>query len=181
MLIYRYMDFSGGSDGKESACSAGDPSLIPGLRRSPGEVNGNPLQYSCLENLIDSKAWWATAHGRDRHDWVTFTFHFSSYSVTAHESVRAHFLVSLTDCPANHFLWSSLCTLELSCELLDYIICSFCDPPASFCKYLSHRWPLLLQISSILHVTSFFVMFACYVVATLADSLPSEPPEKLNR
>ena len=49
--------FSGGfpcsSIGKESACSAGDPGLIPGLGRSPGEGNGNPLQYPCLENLMD--------------------------------------------------------------------------------------------------------------------------------
>ena len=45
MLIYRYMDFSGGSDGKESACSAGDPSSIPGSGRSPREGTGYPLQY----------------------------------------------------------------------------------------------------------------------------------------
>ena len=43
-------DFPGGSDGKESACNVGDPGLIPELGRSPGEENGNPLQYSCLEN-----------------------------------------------------------------------------------------------------------------------------------
>ena len=55
--------FSDGSDGKESACSAGDPSLIPGLGRSPGEGNGNPLQYSCLENPMDRGAWRATVHG----------------------------------------------------------------------------------------------------------------------
>ena len=46
-------DFPGGSDGKESACNAGDPGLTPGLGRSLGEVNGNPLQYSCLENPMD--------------------------------------------------------------------------------------------------------------------------------
>ena len=46
----------GGSDGKESACSAGDPGSIPGLGRSPGEGHGNPLQYSCLENSMDSGA-----------------------------------------------------------------------------------------------------------------------------
>ena len=51
--------FPGGSDGKESACSAGDPGLIPGSRRSSGEGNGNPLQYSCLENSVDRGAWWA--------------------------------------------------------------------------------------------------------------------------
>ena len=48
--------FPGGSDGKASACNAGDPGLIPGLGRSSGEGNGNPLQYSCLENLMDG-AW----------------------------------------------------------------------------------------------------------------------------
>ena len=47
------MGFPGGSDGKESACSTGDPGLIPRLGRSPGEGNGNPLQYSCLENPMD--------------------------------------------------------------------------------------------------------------------------------
>ena len=57
------MGFPDGSDGKESACSAGDPSLIPGLGRSPGEGNGNPLQYSCLENPMDRGAWRATVHG----------------------------------------------------------------------------------------------------------------------
>ena len=46
-----HMDFPGDSDGKESACNAGDMGLIPGSRRSPGEGNGNSLQYSCLENL----------------------------------------------------------------------------------------------------------------------------------
>ena len=57
------LGFLGGSDGKESACNAGDPSLIPGSGRSPGEGNGNPLQYSCLENPMDRGAWWATVHG----------------------------------------------------------------------------------------------------------------------
>ena len=46
-----------------SACNAGDPGLIPGLERAPGEGNGNPLQYSCLENLMDRGAWPATVHG----------------------------------------------------------------------------------------------------------------------
>ena len=49
--------FAGVSDSKESACKAGDLGLIPGLGRSPGEGNGNPLQYSCLENSMDSGAW----------------------------------------------------------------------------------------------------------------------------
>ena len=56
--------FPRGSDGKESACNEGDPGSVPGLRRSTGEGNGNPLQYSCLENSKDKGTWWATAvHG----------------------------------------------------------------------------------------------------------------------
>ena len=51
------------SVGKESACHAGDPSLIPGLGRLPGEENGNPLQYSCLGNPMDRGAWQAIVHG----------------------------------------------------------------------------------------------------------------------
>ena len=57
------MVFPGGSEGKASACNAGDPGLIPGLGRFPGEGNGNPLQYFCLENSMDGGAWWATVHG----------------------------------------------------------------------------------------------------------------------
>ena len=54
---------------KVSACNAGDPGLIPGSERSPGEENGNPLQYSCLENSMDGGAWWVTVHGaRVRHN-----------------------------------------------------------------------------------------------------------------
>ena len=52
-----------GSDGKESSCNVGDLGSIPGSGRSPGEWIGYPLQYSCLENLIDTGAWWATVHG----------------------------------------------------------------------------------------------------------------------
>ena len=56
-------NFPGGSDGKESACNAGDIGSIPESGRSPGEGNGHPLQYSCLENSMDGGAWWATVHG----------------------------------------------------------------------------------------------------------------------
>ena len=54
--------FLGGSDSKESVCNAGDPASIPGLGRSSGEGNGNPLQYSCLKNSMDRGAWQATVH-----------------------------------------------------------------------------------------------------------------------
>ena len=52
-----FLCFPGGLEGKASACNAGDLGLIPGLGRSPEEGNGNPLQYSCLENSMDGGAW----------------------------------------------------------------------------------------------------------------------------
>ena len=58
-----FLDWSIGSEVKASASNAGDRGSIPGLGRSPGEGNGNPLQYSCLENPMDGEAWWATVHG----------------------------------------------------------------------------------------------------------------------
>ena len=61
--MYVYNWTSGGSDGKASAYSAGDPGLIPGWGRSPGEGNGTPLQYSCLENPMDRGALQAIVHG----------------------------------------------------------------------------------------------------------------------
>ena len=57
------MGFPGGSNDEESAFSAGVAGSIPGSGRSPGEGNGNPLEYSCLENPMDREAWWATVHG----------------------------------------------------------------------------------------------------------------------
>ena len=57
-LLWAFFPFlSGGSDGKASVYNAGDPGSIPGLGRSPGEGNGNPLQYYCLENPMDGGAW----------------------------------------------------------------------------------------------------------------------------
>ena len=56
---YLRVDFLGGSDGKKCACNAGDLGSIPGLGRSPGEGNGNPLLCSCLGNPMDRGAWWA--------------------------------------------------------------------------------------------------------------------------
>ena len=68
--------FPGGSDGKESDCSVGDLSSIPGLGRSPREGNGNPLQYSCLENPMDRGAWLATVHGVAKSRTQLRDFHF---------------------------------------------------------------------------------------------------------
>ena len=75
--------FPGGSEDKASACNVGDPGSIPGLGRSPGEGNGNPLQYSCQENPMDREAWRATVHGvtnsRTRLSDFTFTLLSSLY------------------------------------------------------------------------------------------------------
>ena len=74
--------FPGGSLGKESACNLGDLGLIPGLRRSHGEGNGYPLQYSCLQNSMDRGAWWATAH-RATKSWTPLSNeHFQLISNT---------------------------------------------------------------------------------------------------
>ena len=77
--------FPGGSDGKVSAYNVGDPGSIPGSGRCPGEGNGNPLQFSCLENPIGRGAWWATVHGVSKESDTTerlyFDFHcFKEYS-----------------------------------------------------------------------------------------------------
>ena len=65
--------FAGSSDSKESACNAGDLGSIPGSGRCPGEGNGIPLQYSCLENPMDGGAWQATVHGviKRQTNWAT--------------------------------------------------------------------------------------------------------------
>ena len=62
------MGFPLRSVGTESTCNAGDLGLVPGLGRAPGEGNGNPLQYSCLENPMDRGAWQATVHGLQELD-----------------------------------------------------------------------------------------------------------------
>ena len=69
--------FLSDSDGTEFACNAGDPGSIPGLGRYPGEGNGNPLQYSCLENSMDRGAWWATVHGVAKSQTQLSDLHFS--------------------------------------------------------------------------------------------------------
>ena len=82
--------FPGGSEGKASACNAGDLGSIPGLGRSPGEGNGNPLQYSCLENPMDREAWWATVHGVTHESDKTEQLHFHLLTLKSAEPSVAH-------------------------------------------------------------------------------------------
>ena len=71
--------FPGSSDGKESACNARDPGCIPGSGRSPGEGNGNPLQYACLENTMDREACQTTVLGVAKSQTQLSIKHFSNY------------------------------------------------------------------------------------------------------
>ena len=88
---YERTCFPSGLDGKESTCNAGDSDSIPGSGRSPGEGNGNPLQYSCLENPMDREAWWATVHAVAKSQkwlkWLTFSFSFRKGHII-HEAQR---------------------------------------------------------------------------------------------
>ena len=84
-VCWGLQDFPGGSDGKASVYNLGDLGFIPGSGRSPGEGNGKPLQYYCLENPMDRGAWQATVHGVAK-SWTrlsdfTFTFTFRNIGV----------------------------------------------------------------------------------------------------
>ena len=91
------MGFPGGSKSKESACNAGDLGSIPGLGRSPGEGNDNPLQYSCLENPMEGGAWSASVHGVTKSGTRLSDFTFIDYinqSIIARESKLYNFMFS---------------------------------------------------------------------------------------
>ena len=93
--------FPSGLDSKESACNAGDPGLFCGSGRFPGERSGNPLQYSCLENLTDRGAWWAIVH-RVTKSWILLTLSLSTssnlyklyFSITQNLDVKYSHIIS---------------------------------------------------------------------------------------
>ena len=99
--------FPGGSEVKVFACNAGDLSLIPGWGRSPGEGNGDPLQYSCLENPMDGGAWWATVHGVAK----------SRTRLTTSLSLSCLCTLSHSVVPNSATPWT--CTLNLLCMFFD--------------------------------------------------------------
>ena len=97
-MLSSQMGFPGGSEGNESACNVGDPGSIPGLGCSTGEGNGNPLQYSCLENRMEEGAWRTVVHGvtvtKSRTRLSDFTFFFLSIFPIASmrlAELRSHF------------------------------------------------------------------------------------------
>ena len=129
--------FPGGSEVKASACNAGDLDSIPGSGRSPGEGNGNPLQYSCLENPMDRGAWWATVHRvtKSRTRLSNFTHSLCVYvSVPISQFIPlplpppcSHlcFLhLCLYSCPANRFSYTIF--LDSTCSInIQYLLFSF--------------------------------------------------------
>ena len=92
--------FPGGSDSKASTCNAGDQGSIPVSGRSPGEGNGNPLQYSCLENSTDGGAWWATV-----------------YRVTKSQTRLSDFTFSLA------VMFFSSLYFQIFCSIISYVVC----------------------------------------------------------
>ena len=124
-FVHLYMSHlhPGGSDSKESACNVGQLGSIPGSRRSLGEGNGNPLQYSCLENPMDRGAWRATVHGVTKSwtqlsDYHTHTF----YSVRTRVHLWEPHPLSWLSLPA----WRNLIQ-DLQSSLITISLCSF--PP----------------------------------------------------
>ena len=114
------ISLSGGSEVKASACNVGDLGLIPGSGRSPGEGNGNPLHYSCLENPMDGGAWLATVHGvtksRTRLSDFTFLISIKTFSLIS----PCHFFLKKVDFTQSHFtinLERERKTVQSLCEL----------------------------------------------------------------
>ena len=128
----------GGSDGKESACHAGDLGLVPGSERSPGEGFGNPLQYSCLENPLDRGDWRATVH-RVTQSWAQLK-RLSKHACTRIESTlilacvypvilaplfeKCFFLIKLSWHPCWHLLFFPRMQSEA--------YCMYCTAPMGF-------------------------------------------------
>ena len=110
--MYVYVGFPGGCDSKESACNAGDSGSIPESGRSPGEGNGNLLQYSCLGNPMDRGAWWTTVHGVTESDRTEQLTHYTTHSLCITDSLfctpKTNTTLSINYTPIKIFLKSSI-------------------------------------------------------------------------
>ena len=152
--IYRWINWSFrdslvAQDGKASARNAGDPGLIPWSGRSPGEGNGNPLQYSCLENSMDGGAWWATVHGVAK-SWTQlsdFTFTFTLTEVSIRPKLQ---------------LLSGRARRQTQVTLGDVALFSSRPLPISWIKSLSFLW--FLKNSSLLFRQLFAPLMICLAV-----------------
>ena len=134
------MRFPGASDSKESACNAGDPCSIPGSGRSPGGGHGNPLQYPCLENPMDTGAWGATVHGvtKSQTRLKGLSMHAGTTFLKFCDGVWGGRPKTL---PATEHRLLHLCPLG-PCPSSSSFICQSNDPWTAFQRCLS--FPLLL-------------------------------------
>ena len=158
--------FFGGSEVKESACNAGDLGLIPGSGRSPGEGNGNPLQYSCLENPLDGGVWWATVHRVAKSQTRLSDFahtplqYFSSQAPTFHPDVNvASWALVLSY--ATNTSFPSCATSLFHVSWLKYFNYKFGNCSRFHCSLLPcllALWPEIVVISCLSLNTSFIVM-----------------------
>ena len=105
--------------GKESPCQAGDLGLIPGSGRSPGEVNGNPLQYSCLENSMGGGAWYAAVHGVAK-SWTRLSDF--TYSLTYLPTCIVSYYSLIFLVLANHFGYFLSSLNNCSCDIYHDIL-----------------------------------------------------------
>ena len=130
IFLWNRYCFPCGSDGKETACNAGDPGSSPGSGRSPREGNGNPLWYSCLENPIDRGAWWTTVHGVTK-SWTPLS---GNYYHSVGQVLHPSFIKSPWSC-------SALLPIHLPTELLTSLLCLMS------CTFSCHPSSTLSQVS----------------------------------
>ena len=100
------MGFPGGSEVKVPVCNVRDLGVIPGSERFPGEGNGNPLQYSCLQNPMDRGAWWATVHGVAKSQTQLERLHYHFQRSNGLKVLRVCLDVHCTE-PSVHRLWEN--------------------------------------------------------------------------